>query len=534
MPADLAQFLLIASLTFASEDLTCISTGLAAAAGETSLLLGISACTAGIFAGDLLLFAAGRLGRPALFRAPLRFFVSPQAVDRAAAWFARKGKSAILISRFVPGLRLPTYVAAGVAGMPLSHFLPWFALGAALWTPLLVLASFYSGHSLGAAARTPWILGASAIGIFFLLRLTLQLSTWRGRMEVKGWLLRWRWEYWPSWAVYPPVAAYCVYLAVRFRGAFLFTCCNPGIAASGITGESKAEILTQLKDASARFILLPRSLKASERTARVREAAFSWGWPLVIKPDQGERGLGVRIVRNDSELERALEADSQSRQKRTTDLIVQEFISGLEFGVFYVRRPSEDTGRIISITRKILPEVKGDGKKTLEELILADPRAVALAPGYFRANQHRLDYVPLPQERVRLVEIGTHSRGAVFLNGMHLYTPELLSAVDCISKQFRGFFLGRYDIKCPDEESFKAGRNLRVLELNGATSEPTHIYDPSVSVLAAYRSLFAQWRLEYEIGSENRSRGARPLRALELIRLLRTGEPPARAVQPLL
>ena len=134
---------------------------------------------------------------------------------------------------------------------------------------------------------------------------------------------------------------------------------------------------------------------------------------------------------------------------------------------------------------------------------------------------------------MRLVEIGTHSRGAIFLNGMHLLTPELLLAVDTISKRFNGFFIGRYDIKCPDEESFKAGRNLRVLELNGATSEPTHIYDPSVSVIAAYRAMFEQWRLEYEIGSENRSRGARPLSALELIRLLRTGRPPAAAL-PLL
>jgi membrane protein DedA with SNARE-associated domain len=529
LPAELVEFLIIATATFVSEDLTCVSTGMAAAAGRTSLLLGIAACTAGIFAGDLLLFAAGRLGRPALARAPLRFFVSAEAVDRATAWFAKKGRSAILVSRFVPGLRLPTYVAAGIVRMPLSHFLPWFALGAVIWTPLLVLASFFLGQRLTefTGMSTSWLLGGSAVLLYLILRLTLQLSTWRGRMAAKGWLLRWRWEYWPSWAVYPPVVVYCLYLAVRFRGAFLFTCCNPGIPASGITGESKSDILVRLNGPEvARFAIVSASLPTSERTLQAGQIARKWGWPLVIKPDRGQRGSGVTIVRDEGALEGVL-LRVDGPQTECPDFIVQEYAPGLEFGVFYARRPSETNGRIISITRKVLPELKGDGRRSLEELILADPRAVALAPQYFRANKDRLDYVPHAEETVRLVDLGTHSRGAIFLDGMYLLTPELASAVDRISKRFDGFFLGRYDIKCPDEKSFRAGRNLRVLELNGATSEPTHIYDPAVSIIAAYRALFEQWRLEYEIGSENRMRGARPLSAMELIQLLRTGRPPA-------
>jgi hypothetical protein len=56
----------------------------------------------------------------------------------------------------------------------------------------------------------------------------------------------------------------------------------------------------------------------------------------------------------------------------------------------------------------------------------------------------------------------------------------------------------------------RAGRNLKVIELNGVTSEATSIYDPRNSVLAAWRVLFAQWRIAFEIGAQNRKRGARP------------------------
>lgn len=519
MQAELLEFLLIALSTFVSEDLTCIATGLAADS-PSSLLRGIAACTVGIFVGDLLLFAAGHMGRPALSKAPLRFFVSAEAVDRAAAWFELKGRSAILISRFVPGLRLPTYVAAGIVRMPLRRFLPWFALGAVLWTPLLVLASFFLGSKLTmiAGKQAPLLLGLASLGLYAVLRLTLQAATWRGRRILAGWFLRRRWEYWPSWAAYIPVVVYCMYLAFRFRGPFLFTCCNPGIPASGVIGESKSQILSCLAGPeTARFMLLRESDSYADRISAGLRLAGDWGWPLVVKPDRGQRGSGVLIARTVSQLEDAL--------KDQGDLIVQQYAGGLEFGIFYVRRPSEARGRIISITRKILPEIEGNGRNTLEELILADRRAVALWRHYCRVNAAQLNRILEPKELMRLVELGTHSRGAVFLDGSYLLTPALLNAVEQISRRFDGFYLGRFDIKVPDEESLKRGENLKVLELNGATSEPTHIYDPNVSLFAAYRAMFEQWRLEYQIGSENRMRGAVPLTAGQLIRLLRTGRP---------
>ena len=67
------------------------------------------------------------------------------------------------------------------------------------------------------------------------------------------------------------------------------------------------------------------------------------------------------------------------------------------------------------------------------------------------------------------------------------------------------------------------GRNFKVVELNGVTSEATHIYDPANGLLAAYRVLFKQWRLAFEIGALCRARGARVTPLFELLTLTYRG-----------
>src|SRR5437763_643968 len=105
----MGQLFLIAFATFASEDLTCLATGALIAGGKLGLVPGVLACAAGIYFGDLLLYFAGRAGRPVVGR-----LVDDARVNRASAWLAARGAGVVLVSRFTPGLRLPTYVAAGL------------------------------------------------------------------------------------------------------------------------------------------------------------------------------------------------------------------------------------------------------------------------------------------------------------------------------------------------------------------------------------------------------------------------------------
>ena len=168
-----------------------------------------------------------------------------------------------------------------------------------------------------------------------------------------------------------------------------------------------------------------------------------------------------------------------------------------------------------------MPVLLGDGRRTLKELILWDDRAICMSDFFLRKNSERIQEVPAAGESVQLVEIGTHCRGAIFLDGGDTITPELEEVIDRIARTFDGFFFGRFDIRVPSRQDFRAGRNMKIVELNGVTSEATHIYDPKLSLFDAYRVLFEQWRIAFEIGDFNRARGTRPTSVTDLLKAAR-------------
>ena len=526
--AALILICLIAISTFVSEDLTCIGAGVMVAQGRIAFLPGAFACFLGIFAGDLLLYFAGRyLGRPALLRRPLRWFIKNEDVERASAWFSRRGIPVILSSRFVPGSRLPTYFAAGVLNTRFWWFATYFLAAGVVWAPLLVGLSRY----LGAGVIESSLLAGQSLVIKIILaagiilavaRTTLGVSTRRGRrMMLSRWRRLTRWEFWPAWVFYPPVVAYVVYLAIRYRSLTVFTAANPGIPAGGFVGESKAQILRSLdpdlqKDSAiARAEIVPAALGSDEKMALAHRfvATNEPPYPVVVKPNEGQRGAGVVIARTEAEVDEYL-------VRSAFDTIVQEYVPGLEFGIFYYRRPDERQGRIFAITEKRMPHVEGDGRRTLEQLILDDDRAVCMAKFHLRRQADRLDEIIAAGESVELVELGTHCRGAVFMEGGWALTTDLEAAVDEVSKRFAGFYFGRYDVRTASPDALRAGQ-FKVIELNGVTSEATNIYDPRNSLFAAYGILFAQWRLAFEIGAANARRGARPATWRELLEMTR-------------
>jgi hypothetical protein len=82
--------------------------------------------------------------------------------------------------------------------------------------------------------------------------------------------------------------------------------------------------------------------------------------------------------------------------------------------------------------------------------------------------------------------------------------------IDAISQRLTGFFIGRYDVRFSSEADVRAGKNFQIIELNGAASEATSIYDSRNSIFAAYRTLFRQWDWVFAIGAANRKRGCTP------------------------
>lgn len=349
-------------------------------------------------------------------------------------------------------------------------------------------------------------------------RTVVRFPGWRRRrLLYSSWVRLTRWEFWPPWAVYPPVLGYVLGLAARHRSLTVFTAANPAILAGGFVGESKIDILRGLgPEHIARSLFLDGALPADVKISSVDAflSAARLTLPVVLKPNEGQRGTGVVVARTREALIAALSSAH-------VDTIVQQYITGLEFGVFYCRLPSQPRGRILSITEKRLPSVRGDGRRTIEELVLRGAETIGMARFHLSQQAERRDEIPGPGQVVSLGDCGSHCRGARFYDARGLVTPALEDAIERIASRFEGFYFGRFDLRVPSIEAFRRGEDITVLELNGVTSEVTHVYDPAVGLIEAYRALFEQWRLAFAIGAENAARGARVSSIGELVGLVR-------------
>ncbi len=233
-------------------------------------------------------------------------------------------------------------------------------------------------------------------------------TTWRDRLGIKASRLA-RWEFWPSWAFYPPIVVYIFARSARATPFMAVTAANPCLKASGIVGETKQDALQPLQanapDYAAEFTMLPVALSQTERLEALRRfVAAGPGYPVVLKPDIGQRGRGVAVIRDEAQAADYLAA-------ALDDVVAQRHISGAEFGVFVYRDPNTARVELLSIVNKCFPTVTGDGQRSLGELILDDPRARLIASGLFQRFAETLDEVPAAGTVVQLVEIGAHCRG---------------------------------------------------------------------------------------------------------------------------
>jgi membrane protein DedA with SNARE-associated domain len=500
----------IGALTFVQEDLPVITAAILATAGRITWQAAYLGSFLGIWIGDALLYLVARAIGPNLLRTRMaRSLVRPEALAKSEAWFAERGLWVLLLSRAVPGARLPTYLAAGFLKAPFGRFLLVTGLAVASWTGAIFLLAWSAGptaltltQQFGSAVT--WVL--VALLSIFLARGFLRRSKAAFWTKAPAYLSRWaHWEFWPAWLFYTPVVINYLVLALRYRGWALPTAANPGIFSGGIVGESKLLTLAELQRSSPEFTarawLLPSTTESRFEKLEKLRARHAIDYPFILKPDVGQRGAGVKLIRQ----------AAQSRDYFSNvdaALLLQEYAPGPhEAGVFYYRFPDQERGRIFGITEKIFPEIAGDGVRTVEQLIRADPRARMLASKYLKRFAQRRDEILACGERLRLVEAGNHAQGCIFRDGMHLRTAQLEDRIDEISRKLDGFFIGRFDIRFESAEDLRAGRNFKIIELNGAAAEATNIYDARNSLLSAYRILFQQWDLVFAIGAANRARG---------------------------
>lgn len=479
--------------TFAVEDVTVLAAIALVATHQISFFSAFMACFLGIAIGDFALYIFGYLASRIPAISGWKFFKKLQEK------FEGSGERefltyAVIASRFIPGTRLPTYTLAGFLRFSISQFIVINIVTVAAW----VYLTFTVGAFISQIFAEHWFL--TIVCVFLLMTVFRYLyanleSSWKRKIFKHKWRKWLQFEFWPAWLFYIPIVPRYIYLGLKYRSFYLPFYADPFLANAGLIGESKWDIYKYLEENE--YSLKTLCLRNSpERPTQIQHLIdeHHFSYPFILKPDVGQRGFAVRVIKNAHEL-----ADYLSVAK--FDLIIQQFCDwSHEAGVFYVRKPSEEKGQLFSITDKDFPFVTGDGHTKIGDLILQDPRARIIAGTYFERFGTEVDDILPAGQTAALATCGNHCQGAIFKNGEALKSDFLLAAVEKIVAPIPDFYFGRLDIRYLNQNDLKDGRNFKIVEINAAGSEATHIWDQNTTLLEAYKTLYMQWEYLFMIG----------------------------------
>ena len=340
------------------------------------------------------------------------------------------------------------------------------------------------------------------------------MSWWQRILHRPFFIRLLHWEYWSFHAVYLWVYPVWFFLCARSRSFFFFSASNPSIENGGFLMESKKKIYDILPPALyPKTILVIPAESADQLIHKVRSGNFSY--PLIAKPDIGGKGRGVKKIYSEQELVEYI-------KRFPFEMLVQEFVPyDEEIGVFYYRYPDQSEGNISGIVGKHFLAVKGDGKSTIEVLLRKEKRFILQLPSLTELLGDQLHKVLAKGEEKLLVPYGNHARGALFVDNTHWIDEKFLESINAICKQIPGFYFGRLDIRYRSLEKLKEGKEFSLIEVNGAGSEPTHMYDPRNSIFKAWKEIIRHWIILWRISNGNHQRGVKYLSRKEGVQMFR-------------
>jgi membrane protein DedA with SNARE-associated domain len=330
----------------------------------------------------------------------------------------------------------------------------------------------------------------------------------------------------PPLLFYAPLAANWLRLGLAYRSLSLPTAANPRITTGGMWGEAKSEYFADAGEVARSYIVPTLQIVRPEGPAHgwiadtLRQLdAEGLAWPVVLKPDVGWQGYGVRCIDTEAEFRRAL-----AGLPAGVPFLVQALspYAG-EAGLLYARLPGFRRGRILSLAIRHHPAVRGDGRSTVRELIAADPRLawksacyLAHGPAHRGLDEALLAAVPPAGTVVKLSFIGSQRVGGFYRDGSSLITGALEARIDAIAQDMPEFHYGRFDIRFDSGSALARGEAFQIIEINGIGGEAIHVWDPAFALTEVYRELFRQQAILFEIGERQRRRGIQPCGSLAL------------------
>jgi membrane protein DedA with SNARE-associated domain len=529
--------------TFIQEDIAIVTGGLLVVKKELPLLLVAISLITGIISGDIIIYSMGMAARKIPW---IRNRLVNKRVENARIKLEKNLVSTIAMVRLLPGLLFPTYLACGLIGVSFTQFFITTLAASAIYSTILLTLVIKLGEFVfPAIGYWGWIIMVS----FVLLLITyktikprrLRLATNAGSETISLPDISQSQETFmgmpsldfvkrkvsvseriPPLIFYTPLGFKWIMLGIRYRNLALPTIANPFIEAGGLWGESKSRLMHQVSGSQHQWIApfttftLDEHLTMDNMLAKVLDAlsSASLNFPLVIKPDIGWQGYGVRIIENESEL-----PEYFREYPKNNTIIIQEHIpyEG-EAGVFYLRYPGESKGKVISLTFRYYPHVIGDGVSSVQELIKHDKRTnfksrfyLGKDPLHQGLSTGDLESVPQPEEIVQLAFIGSIRVGGLYSNGENYITPKLSQRFDEIACSMPEFYFGRFDIKFKTINDLMEGTDFRIFEINGAGAEAIHVWDTDTSLFKAYKELFRYQSLLFRVSDMNRRNGYKPM-----------------------
>jgi predicted ATP-grasp superfamily ATP-dependent carboligase len=282
---------------------------------------------------------------------------------------------------------------------------------------------------------------------------------------------------------------YFLYSA-RFRSFTFFSASNPAIDLGGMLDENKTDIYALLPSE-----YVPVTIKITPNSWKpemLDEAGLKF--PLIVKPNIGFKGYKVKMVNDIKALHTFLSYQDESRE-----WLIQEFIDlKREYSLLYWKYPDGNDCGISSLIEKIYPYVIGDGVHDLKTLLRRYANPFLDKEDLTKRFEHRWNEVPEDGGKIILDVIGNYSRGSKFLSLMECIDQPLIDATKIFFEDVEGMDFFRLDFKADSLEDYIDGR-FKILEINGAKSEPLHIYDPKFSFSERFNILKMHWKIMSDI-----------------------------------
>ena len=239
-------------------------------------------------------------------------------------------------------------------------------------------------------------------------------------------------------------------------------------------------------------------------------------FPVIAKPDKGERGKGVEKL---DSLKALL---SYHERFSNIPFLVQEYIDyPIELGILFFW-DKNGTPTISSVTQKVFCHIVGNGTDNFGTLVQQNSRIKHRIKTIETRFEKQWNSIPEKGAKIMLEPIGNHNKGTMFLDARSLISKDMLNWIESCAKKIPNFDYGRFDVKLENKNAFASTNqnDVKVMEVNGVNSEPCHIYDPDYSLLQAYKDIFYHMRIIYDLSKKKSA--SRPSKN-KLIPFLKTG-----------